>query len=147
MTSRDSPCGGFRALVGGSSFCGCYERASEPSERFCYDCAQTRHSSSDRIFFLFDAGDGVRSPSVSPTPASRPRSPLSPPADHQLHHHVPGDARASFVRLTANSKRLLLCCLLLPLHCASIYCIFISSVHMSLYPGYSGLQDSKSSFL
>lgn len=28
MTSRDSPCGGFRALVGGSSFCGCYERAS-----------------------------------------------------------------------------------------------------------------------
>lgn len=103
------------------------------SERFCYDCVQTRHSSSDRISFLpsflFDAGDGVRPPLRLPHSASRPRSPLSPPTDHQLHHHVPGDARASFVRLTANSKRLLLCCLLLPLHCASIY-LYILCAHV-----------------
>lgn len=36
----------------------------------------------------------------------------------------------------------LLCC-----HCTGLRYIFISSLHMSLYPGYSGLQDPKSSFL
>lgn len=31
-------------------------------------------------------------------------------------------------------------------HCTVLWYIFVSSLHMSLYPGYSGLQDPKSSF-
>lgn len=96
------------------------------------------------FFFLpFDAGDGIGSPCISPTLPVPPLTPThSSPADHQLHHHVPDDARASFVQLTVDaSYSALSCC-----HCTVLWSVFVSSLHMSIYPGYSGLQDLKSSF-
>lgn len=117
-------------------------RASKCS---CYDCAQTRHSSSDRIFFLFDAGDGVRSPSESPTlpHAHAPHSLLLLIISFIITCRMTRVHLSYDLQQTANaSYSAVSCC-----HCTVLRYIFISPVHMFLYPGYSGLQDSKSSFL
>lgn len=66
MTWHESPRDGFGVLLGSSLLL-----AVAASERFCYDCTQTRHSRSDRILFSFSFCRLMPAMALAP-PASPP---------------------------------------------------------------------------